>query len=365
MSAGEQAARRALAGRHAWLVGGVLRDRAIGLPTADVDVAVDGDPADAARAVAGAAGGAACFLLSEEFEVWRVAARDSSWQVDVQPLRGGSVEADLALRDFTVNAIAQPIDGGALIDPLGGLADLAARRLRMTSPAAFDEDAVRVLRLSRVASELDLELEPETLRAARAHADALRSCPGERVFIELRRIVAAPRVLRGLELLERSGATAIVLPELEALRGMEQSRFHHLDVYEHTLEVLDRTIAVAAACSGDAPDPGEVLGEHRAQVAALLAEQLADGLTRADALRWGALLHDAAKPLTRAVRPDGRVTFIGHDSRGADLARTVLGRLRALRHAAAVDVAPGHAAAGRRGLCAAGDRRGLVVRAGR
>jgi len=100
-------------------------------------------------------------------------------------------------------------------------------------------------------------------------------------------------------------------------------------VYGHTLEVLDRTIAVTAASSGDAPDPGEVLGEHREQVEALLAEQLADGLTRADALRWGALLHDAAKPLTRAVRPDGRVTFIGHDSRGAELARTVLGRLRA------------------------------------
>jgi putative nucleotidyltransferase with HDIG domain len=328
VSAGEQAARVALAGRRAWLVGGVLRDRALGLQTADVDVAVDGDPAQAARAVA-AASGAACFLLSEEFEAWRVAARDSSWQVDVQRLRGGSVEADLALRDFTVNAIAQPIDGGALIDPLGGLADLAARRLRMASPNAFGEDGLRVLRLSRVASELDLDPEPETLHAARAHAAALRSCPGERVFMELRRVLSAPQVLRGLELLEQSGATAIVLPELEALRGVEQSRFHHLDVYEHTLEVLERAIALASACRADGPDPGEVLGEHRAQVAALLAEPLADGLTRADALRWGALLHDAAKPLTRAVRPDGRVTFIGHDLRGAELARAVLGRLRA------------------------------------
>ena len=329
MSPGEHAAHAALAGRRAWLVGGVLRDRALGMQTADVDVAVDGDPAEAARAVARAARGASCFLLSEEFEAWRVAARDSSWQVDVQPLRGGSVEADLALRDFTVNAIAQPIDGGALIDPLGGLADLAARRLRMTSATAFREDSLRVLRLSRVASELGLDPEPETLRAARAHAGALRSCPGERVFMELRRIVSASQVRRGLELLERSGATGIVLPELEGLRGVEQSRFHHLDVYEHTLEVLERAIALAAACSGDAPDPGGLLGEHRAQVAALLAEPLADGLTRADALRWGALLHDAAKPLTREVQPDGRVTFIGHDSRGAELARGVLARLRA------------------------------------
>src|SRR5262249_31069667 len=160
----------------------------------------------------------------------------------------------------TVNAIAQPIDGGALIDPLGGLADLAARRLRMTSATAFREDSLRVLRLSRVASELGLDPEPETLRAARAYAGALRSCPGGRGLMGRRRIVGASRVRRGLELLELSGATGIVLPELEALRGVEQSRFHHLDVYEHTLEVLERAIALAAACSCDAPDPGGLLG---------------------------------------------------------------------------------------------------------
>ena len=328
MSEGERAARAALTREPAWLVGGVLRDRLLGLQTTDADVTVDGDPAQAARAVARAAGGAACFLLSEEFDTWRVAARDSSWQVDIQRLRGGSLEADLALRDFTVNAIAEPIEGGALIDPLGGLQDLAERRLRMVSPGAFAQDPLRVLRLSRMASELRLEPEPETLRAARADAAVLSACAGERVFVELRRIVAARSVRQGLELLERSGAMAVVLPELQALHGVEQSRFHHLDVYEHTLEVLDRVIALARVAAEEAPDPGELLGERRARVAALLAEPLADGLTRGDALRWGALLHDAAKPLTRGVGPDGRVTFIGHDLRGAELARGVLARLR-------------------------------------
>jgi poly(A) polymerase len=317
------AARVALAGMPAWLVGGAPRDRALGRDVLDVDVVIDGDTAEAARAVARAAGRAACFALSEEFGSWRVVARDRSWQVDVEPLRGGSLEADLALRDFTVNAIAEPLAGGPPIDPLGGLADLDGRRLRMAGPGAFADDPLRVLRLVRIAIELDLHPEAATLAAARAHAGGLGGVSGERVFMELRRVLAAPLALRGFELMAEVGATAAVLPELEALRGVEQSRFHHRDVYGHTLEVLDRTIALQA-------DPAAILGaEHGAEVATLLAESLADGLTRGEALRWGALLHDAAKPPTRAVRPaDGRVTFIGHDVRGAELAQTVLGRLR-------------------------------------
>ncbi len=334
MAEGLEAARTALEGRPAWLVGGAIRDRLLGRATADIDVVVDGDPAEAARAIARAAGRAACFSLSDEFGAWRVAARDSSWQVDVEPLRGGSLEADLALRDFTVNAIAEPIAGGKPIDPLGGLRDLDARRLRMAAEGAFSDDPLRVLRLARVAVELDLEPEADTRRRAAEHAEALGECSPERVFVELRRMLAAPRALAGLGLLEELGATAVVLPELEALRGVEQSRFHHADVYGHTLEVLERTIALTemgAETSGrDDPQAASVIDPHRPAVAALLAEPLADGLTRGDALRWGALLHDAAKPLTRQVRPtDGRVTFIGHDDRGAALAREVLGRLRA------------------------------------
>jgi poly(A) polymerase len=118
-------------------------------------------------------------------------------------------------------------------------------------------------------------------------------------------------------------ATAAVLPELEGLRGVEQSKYHHRDVHGHTLEVLEQVIALQA-------NPVGLLGnEHGEEVAALLVEPLADGLSRGSALRWGALLHDAAKPATRAVIPlSGRVTFMGHDSLGADLAREVLGRMR-------------------------------------
>ncbi len=333
-------ARAGLAGRRAWLVGGAVRDLALGRPLADLDLVVDGDPEDAARAVARAARAAgdpaACFALSEEFGAWRVVAREGSWQVDVERLRGGSLEADLALRDFTVNAVAEPLQGGEPLDPLGGIADLRAGRLRLAGPGAFEDDPLRVLRLVRVAVELDLEPEPGAMGAAREQVARLAEVSPERVFLELQRILAAAQAPRGLELMGELGATGVVLPELDAMRGVEQSRYHHLDVYGHTLEVLERVVALTgsdpAAGSGDehSLEALALPDGHRAQVLALLAEPLADGLTRGDALRWAALLHDAAKPATRSVRaPDRRVTFIGHDLLGADLARDVLGRLRA------------------------------------
>jgi putative nucleotidyltransferase with HDIG domain len=349
MSDGLEVARAALAGQPAWLVGGAVRDRVLGRPLTDLDLVVDGDPEQAARAIARAAGRAACFALSEDFGAWRVVARDKAWQADLEGLRGGSLQVDLELRDFTVNAIAEPLQGGPSIDPLNGLKDLTAGRLRMAGESAFADDPLRVLRLVRIAVELELEPDEQTVRAACAQAGELSSVSAERVFTELRRIVASPSARRGIELLDALGAMAVVLGELEALKGVEQSRFHHLDVYGHTLEVLDRTIELqadpAAILNGwlggqghngagqlegapsEAAPAQETLG---GDVAALLNEPLADEMTRAEALRWGALLHDAAKPLTRGVRPaDGRVTFIGHDARGAELARTVLARLRA------------------------------------
>jgi poly(A) polymerase len=114
-----------------------------------------------------------------------------------------------------------------------------------------------------------------------------------------------------------------VLPELLALRGVEQNEFHHLDVHDHTLEVLDQVVAIER-------DPlAAGLGEHAEAVAALLREPLADELTRGEAMRLAALLHDAAKPQTRMRRPDGRVGFPHHDREGAEIARSVLRRLRA------------------------------------
>ena len=312
----------ALEGARAWLVGGALRDRLLGRATPDLDVAVDGDPEPVARRLARRAGGTA-FELSEAFRAWRVVARDHSWQVDLTPLQGGTLAADLAGRDLTVNAMAEPVGGGALFDPHGGRADLDARRLRMVAREAFAADPLRVVRLARLAVELGFAVEPTTEQAARAQAPALAAVAPERLFAELRRIVVADAAPRGLELLDTLGATQLVLPELDALRGVEQSRYHHRDVHGHTVEVLQQVIALER-------DPGRALGAELAEpTRALLDAPLADGLTRGGALRFGALLHDVAKPRTRVELPGGRVGFPGHDEQGAALARAALERLRA------------------------------------
>jgi tRNA nucleotidyltransferase/poly(A) polymerase len=314
----------ALRDRPAWIVGGAVRDELLGRPVDDVDVALDGDVRAAAAAVAQAAGpGAARFELSGPFRTWRVVGPEHAWQVDISALRGDAIDADLRLRDLTINAMARSVAGGEILDPTGGLTDLDARVARVVSEQALVDDPLRALRVARFACELELTVDAETARLTAAHAAGLDRVAGERLFAELKRIVAAPRIRAGLALMDELGLTVHALPELAALAGVEQNRYHHADVLGHTLEVLDEVLAMEA-------DPAQTFGPERAdEVRALLGEPLADGLTRAHALRLGALLHDAAKPQTRAVSPEGETLgFPRHDVEGAELVRVLFGRLR-------------------------------------
>jgi poly(A) polymerase len=304
-----------------WLVGGTVRDRVLGRETADFDVATAGSAAEVARALGRAAGGFA-FELSEAFGAWRVVEHDRTWQVDILPLNGATIEEDLGRRDLTINAIAAPLSSVGYVDPFGGLQDLSARRLRAVSPMAFERDPLRTLRLARLACELGFAVDPATQALARAAAPGLATVAPERVFAELRRVVCAPAALAGLELMDALGVTDVVLPELSALRGVEQSRFHHLDVADHTRSVLAEVIALER-------EPEQLAGDDAPALTRFLSEPLANDMARSQALRFGALLHDIAKPQTRAVTPQGRVTFMGHDESGARLGAEILGRLRA------------------------------------
>jgi len=309
-----------LAGVEAWVVGGTVRDELLRRPVRDVDVAVDGDPEPPARAVASALGGPV-FPLSEAFGAWRVIERSTGRVYDFSPLQGDTIEQDLGKRDFTVNAIGRPLAGGALIDPFGGQDDLEAGTLRVLGRAAYESDPLRPLRLARFAAELGLSPDPETERLTAEAAPRTTEAAGERIFAELRRLVLAPGVLAGLELADRLGLVRAVLPELAELHDVEQSQYHHLDVYGHTIEVLERLIEMEGRLE-------ELFGPSGARAAAVLDEPLADELTRGHALRLGALLHDIGKPATRAVRPNGRITFMGHDRVGQEMVRDLCRRLR-------------------------------------
>jgi poly(A) polymerase len=308
-------------GERAWEVGGGVRDALLGRGVADLDVAVDGDAGAAARALARPAG-ATPFRLSRAFGAWRVQGGDLPFAVDLTPLQGGTLDEDLARRDLTVNALAVPADGGAaLIDRHGGLADLRARRLRLVRPSALADDPVRLLRVARLAEELGFVVDPDAVAQGPAAAARLWDAPGERLGEELRRIVRLRRPDLALRVLDALGGLAALVPQLGESRGLDQSPYHHLDVLGHTLEVVEHTADLVA-------DPEPVFRSLAGRVSAVLDAPLADDLTRGQALGFPALLHDIAKPATRAVTPQGRVTFIGHDRLGAEMADDFMRRLR-------------------------------------
>lgn len=316
-------ARRAVGeGEGIWIAGGAVRDAALGRPVVDLDLAAAADPATVAKAIAREGKGHS-FELSAEFATWRAVAHDGGWQIDVTSLRGETIEADLGERDFTIGAVAVPLSGGEPLDPFDGLADLERRVLRVVGERSFSTDPLRLLRAARFAAELGLELDSGTVALARSEAARAAEPAGERQLLELRRLVGGPDPLRGIRLLDELGVTAAVLPELEALRGVEQGPNHHLDVHGHTMAVLERTLEVE-------DDLERFGGERAEELRELLAEPLADEMTRGTALRFGALVHDIGKPATRSEK-DGWVTFVGHDHDGVEIVGDLCRRLRASR----------------------------------
>jgi poly(A) polymerase len=307
----------------AWIVGGAIRDALLGRAVEDADLVVEpGTEEAAARAIAKAVDGAP-FPLSEEHAIWRVVSGSEGWHVDVAALRGDGIEEDLRARDFTVNAISVPLEGGEPVDPTGGIEDAEARLLRAASGRSFEDDPLRLLRAVRLAAGLELEIDPGTAELARAMAAHAADPAGERQFAELRGIVAGPRPRRGIDLMDELELTAVVLPELDSLRGVIQNPNHHLDVHGHTLAVLEEWLAIES-------DLPAFAGDQASEIEAFLAEPLADELSRGEALRFGALFHDLGKPETRS-EGTGYVTFIGHDQVGARITAEICGRLRTSR----------------------------------
>jgi tRNA nucleotidyltransferase/poly(A) polymerase len=319
------------AGGPAWIVGGAVRDALLGRPVRDLDVVLPAGSLVAARRLADRLG-AAFVPLGEPHGLARVVVPGSPPAVlDLADLRGPTLAADLAARDVTVDALAAPLDealaGTARVrDPLGGLDDLRARRLRACRPSAFADDPVRVVRVVRLAHELGFAVEPATAGLARAAAGGLARAPGERLRDEVTRLLALPRAAASVRELDAWGALAVLVPEIEAMRATAQSAPHRFTVLEHSIRAVEAVDQLLADL--------DLLGPHAEATAAYLDEPVGSGLRRREVLKIAALLHDVAKPETRTVDPDGRTRFTGHDRLGADRAGVVVARLRWPRRAA-------------------------------
>jgi len=307
-------ARFSAAGEALALVGGPVRDAMLGRLQNDLDFTTSARPEVTERLISGWAD--AVWDMGRAFGT--IGCRKGDWQVEITTYRsesydpasrkpdvdfGDSLTGDLGRRDFTVNAMAVTLPDRVFEDPFGGIVDLAHRVLRTPGRPedSFSDDPLRMMRAARFAAQLGFAVAPEVVAAMTAMADRIAIISAERVRDELVKLVCAPYPRRGLTLLVETGLADRVLPELPTLKLERDEHHRHKDVYEHTLTVLEQTIALEDRLPGGGPD---------------------------FVARFAALLHDIGKPRTRRFGSDGTVTFHHHDVVGAKMARK---RMRELR----------------------------------
>ncbi len=289
-------------GEEAWVVGGAVRDDLLGRrPALDVDVACR-DPERAARALLARAGDAV-FPLNEEFGAWRVVL-DRNRTVDFSPVRGGSIEDDLAGRDFTVNAIARPVAGGEDVDPFDGRKDVMCGVLRTVSADVFDHDPLRLLRGVRLEDELGLRLDSQAAELTRAKAGLITRAAGERILDELQRL-SADGIERAaeLDLLEPLGGR--VDPRL---RAFDSPTFRLAVTFGEGLKRLpipgDLRRFVGIMARAEPPDDGSPRAVHRFRRATEPFALEALAYVGADELAHAVEQARAAEPSEPLVRGD-------------------------------------------------------------
>jgi poly(A) polymerase len=255
-------------------------------------------------------------------------------EIDVSQIE--DLAADLARRDFTVDALASTVgEDGALapvLDTSSGLEDLDAGVVRMVSAANLAEDPLRLLRAVRIATELRFEIDAKTADAVRELAPRLSGTAGERQRDEVVRIFSDTQAAQGARMADSLGLLDVLLPELAPARGVEQPPKHHYyDVFEHSLQALAaldemlHEVETTTSRSWLGPDFRDVIAGF--DYASYLDERCG-GVRRLVLLKLATLLHDVAKPETKAVHTDGRIRFLGHAEQGAVKARAICERLR-------------------------------------
>ncbi len=322
-------------GCPAYLVGGCVRDWLLGRETVDIDIVLHGDCQNTVADIARAIGGKA-FLLDDVNRVFRlIVDRDGKqWHLDFTSF-SGSIEDDLARRDFTINAMAvglpEFISHGVVdvIDLFSGRADLMARVVRAVSPEVFERDAARLLRAVRLAHELGFVIEPNTEGLIRKDHKLVALVPGERIREELLRMIALPGSGDLIRYMDSLGLLTQVFPEIELMKGVGQPKEHCWDVFRHSIE----TVAAVEFLLGESHweyGSDELLAEvfWSEELRAYFATEVSSGSTRRLLLKLAGLLHDIAKPATKTVDKAGRIRFLGHTKQGAAMAASALERLR-------------------------------------
>ena len=297
-------------GVRAFVVGGYVRDYYLRRPCTDIDVVVVGSGIAVAEALGrelktkvsvfktfGTA-----MLRADGLEVEFVGARKESYSPDSRKphVEDGTLDDDQRRRDFTINAMAWSLNGdsfGELVDPFEGMYDLEDCIIRTPCDPdiTFSDDPLRMMRGVRFATQLGFDIEDETFEAIKRNAERIRIVSKERIATELNKIICSPRPSIGFELLDLTGLLPLIFPEMAKLKGVERRNGHaHKDNFQHTLKVLDNVA------------------------------RRSDDMW----LRWAAVLHDIAKPATKAYDPKIGWTFHSHEMVGSKMVPAIFRALK-------------------------------------
>ena len=317
-------------GVRAFVIGGYVRDCFLGRPSKDIDIVVEGSGIELAEAVGAKVHSnvsvfrnfGTAMLRYHGIEVEFVGARKESYRRDSRKpiVEDGTLEDDQLRRDFTINAMAfslQKEDFGALVDPFGGIRDLAAGIIRtpLDPDTTYSDDPLRMVRAIRFATklstdELTFTIVPESLESISRNRQRMEILSKERIVEELNKILVTPRPSIGFRLLDQTGLLDYILPQLSKLKGVETVEGKgHKENFSHTLEVLDNVAAAETAAIAEGRLKDYVFED---------GEEVEKVRTEPNVwLRWAALLHDIAKPATKRYDPSLGWTFHGHEVVGA------------------------------------------------
>jgi len=307
--------------RRIFLVGGAVRDFYLNRRGTDFDFAVDQGAIALSRQLARRIKGA-FVLLDREHGSARVVKKldEVIWTFDLTDWRGETIEKDLSLRDFTINALAiDVLDQGAtaadIMEVKGARRDLKAGVVRMVNTKVFEEDPLRLLRAFSLQATLGFRIDVQTAKQIKKDAHLISKVAAERIHEEIFKVLASPRAHETLSSMDKIGLLPQVIPQITVMYGVKQGGFHHLDVWKHSLEVVLKLEEIIDQMSGD----------ERLRV--YLFEVIGGGHTRLSLLKMAAILHDIGKPETRRQEV-GRMTFHSHEHAGERITRQVAKQLK-------------------------------------
>ncbi len=300
----------------AYVVGGFLRDLRLGRCGTDVDLAVTKDAIKAAKAFAQRIKGA-FVLLDDAHGSARVVKNVDGhvWTFDLTDLRGQNITEDLRLRDFTINTFCMQLSDGKDISPKTAAQDLKRGIVRMVAKRSFKDDPLRLMRAFSLSAQTGFKIHPDTATVIKAQSRLIIEPAMERTREELFKVWHSSRAYQILLNMEKAGLLARVLPHLEVMKGVKQGGYHHLDVWKHSLMVLNELEKLLEEVKKDGT------------IRSYLQEEIGGAHTREALLKFAAVLHDIGKPQTARKEKD-RMTFHGHEHAGAAIVRLLAKHLK-------------------------------------